>query len=139
MKKKDVFIVLFIGEAIALFGLTILRNMDIGKIAWLNWALPIIFPLITLFFFWLAHIIGKKFLFVFQLAKFGLTGALNTFVDLGILSILMSVSGIASGVAYSLFKAIGFIGATTNSYLWNKHWTFKKKQSQKLKKNFCNF
>ena len=139
MKKKDIFIVLFIGEAIAIFGLTILRNMDIEKMAWLNWVLPVIFPFITLFCFWVAHIIGKKFLFVFQLAKFGLTGALNTFIDLGILSILMATSGITSGLAYSLFKGIGFIGATTNSYFWNKHWTFQKKESQEVKKELLQF
>jgi len=139
MKKKDIFIVLFIGEAIALFGLTILRNMDISAMTQLNWVLPIVFPLITLFCFWVAYVIGKKFLFVFQLAKFGLTGALNTFIDLGILSILMAVSGITAGWGYSIFKGIGFIGATTNSYFWNKHWTFQKKESQEIKKEFLQF
>lgn len=139
MKKKDIFIVLLIGEALALFGLTILRNIDISAMAQLNWVLPIVFPFITLFCFWVAYIIGKKFLFVFQLAKFGLTGALNTFIDLGILSILMVVFGITAGWGYSIFKGIGFIGATTNSYFWNKHWTFQKKESQKIKKELLQF
>jgi len=138
MKKKDIFIVLLIGEAIALFGLTILRNMDIGGMGWLNWALPIIFPFITLFCFWVASILGKKFLFIFQLAKFGLTGALNTFIDLGILSILMAIFGISAGWGYSLFKGLSFIGATTNSYFWNKFWTFEKKKSE-VKKEFLQF
>jgi putative flippase GtrA len=139
MKKKNIIIVLLIGEAIALFGLTILRNMDVMGMSWLNWALPVIFPFITLFCFWVAYVLGKKFLFIFQLAKFGLVGALNTFVDLGILSILMAVSGVASGLAYSVFKGISFIGATTNSYFWNKLWTFEKKKSQDAKKEFLQF
>jgi len=139
MKKKDIFIVLFIGEALALFGLTILRNMDISAMAQLNWVLPIVFPFITLFCFWVAYVIGKKFLFIFQLAKFALTGALNTFIDLGILSVLMALSGITAGWGYSIFKGIGFVGATTNSYFWNKHWTFQKKESKEVKKEFLQF
>ena len=139
MKKKDIVIVLLIGEAIALFGLIILKNIEVRGIGWLNWALPAFLPFFSLFCFWLAYVLGKRFLFVFQLAKFALVGALNNFIDLGILSILMALSGISSGWAYSLFKAISFIGGTTNSYFWNKLWTFEKKESQERKKEIFKF
>ena len=59
-----------------------------------------------------------------QIAKFVAIGALNTFLDLGILNILIVVSGVAVGYWYTLFKSFSFIIANVNSYFWNKHWTF---------------
>ena len=63
----------------------------------------------------------------FQFFKFVLVGFLNTLIDFAILNILIFASGAASGLVFVFFKAIGFAGANTNSYLWNKFWTFKTK------------
>jgi putative flippase GtrA len=60
-----------------------------------------------------------------QIVKFGIVGAINTGVDLGILNILIFTTGITSGIGFTLFKGISFIIAVTNSYFLNKLWTFK--------------
>jgi len=67
--------------------------------------------------------------FSFQFIKFLCVGLLNTGVDFGVLNFLMLLTGITSGIGYSFFKAISFMAAVTNSYFFNKRWTFKKGKS----------
>ena len=73
------------------------------------------------------------------MAKFLLVGALNTLIDLGVLNFLMWISGIYTGIFYSIFKAISFLIATINSYLWNKHWTFEKRERVFAPKEYFKF
>jgi putative flippase GtrA len=82
---------------------------------------------------WVASVIGRKLAILLQAARFFLVGTLNTFLDLVVLNILIWISGIATGVLYSVFKAISFLGATTNSYFWNKYWTFGKRETPTTK------
>jgi len=89
--------------------------------------LPVIFPIGAVVAFAIAHFLVKKIPVFLQVVKFGLVGVLNTFVDLGVLNLLILITGFASGVYFSVFKGISFIVAVINSYYWNKFWTFKKK------------
>lgn len=75
----------------------------------------------------------------YQVIKFILVGILNTFVDLGILNILILASGAVSGLLYSAFKGVSFIAAVINSYFLNKFWTFKKKETRKNQREFTRF
>ncbi len=60
-----------------------------------------------------------------QIIKFVIVGVGNTLVDLIVLNLLISIAGIASGAPFVIFKAISFLVAATNSYFWNKRWTFR--------------
>ena len=60
-----------------------------------------------------------------QIIKFVIIGVSNTLVDLTVLNLLMFLTGVTSGVPYIAFKAASFLVAVTNSYLWNKRWTFR--------------
>src|SRR3989344_9645258 len=75
----------------------------------------------------IAALLGRKFVTLFQGAKFLLVGGLNTFMDLGVLNLLIAASGITAGIGFSVFKGFSFLIAVANSYLWNKYWTFRGK------------
>ncbi len=70
---------------------------------------------------------SRKKLFA-QIYKFVIIGALNTAIDFGVLNLLMWWTGIYSGNWIILLNMISFSVAVTNSYFWNKYWTFKAKE-----------
>jgi len=78
---------------------------------------------------------------VFQFLKCGVVGILNTAVDFAVLNALMYITGITSGSKYTLFTGVAFCFAVTNSFIWNKNWTFKSKtkNSEELFKQICVF
>ena len=69
--------------------------------------------------------LAEKHPSILQFPKFITVGVSNTIIDFGILNLLMYLTGETSGIFFSLFKSISFIVAVTNSYILNKHWTFK--------------
>jgi len=77
--------------------------------------------------------------FFFQLAKFGAVGAANFSVDLGVLSLLTYIFSVYTGNLVGLFKIISFIAAVTNSYFWNKFWSFGDKSSSDIKEEYSKF
>jgi len=81
----------------------------------------------------------QKFPIIEQFLKFGLIGAMNTLVDLGILNVLMYGSGQTEGIYYSIFKAISFTGAVIFSYNLNKRWTFQDLSDEDRAKKFTQF
>ena len=126
MKKVDAIISIIIGFLIGVFFFIALKNL--GKSFPYSWLLLIIFPPLALAGMFIASYIGKKLLIIYQAAKWVLVGALNTFIDLGVLNGLIWISGIATGLFFTVFKGLSFLVATLNSYFWNKHWTFRKKE-----------
>ena len=138
MKKIDVILALIIGEVIAWFFYGILKNFEI-EIKFLNLILAISFPILTLAGIYISWFLGKKFLWIFQAAKFLLIGALATLVDLGTLNLLIWISGIARGWWFSIFKGISFIVATFSKYLGDKFWAFEKMERKGIKREFSQF
>ncbi|OGG42922.1 hypothetical protein A3G50_01390 [Candidatus Jorgensenbacteria bacterium RIFCSPLOWO2_12_FULL_42_11] len=60
-----------------------------------------------------------------QFGKFCAVGFLNTFLGFAIINLLMRFTGITEGVYFSLFLAPAFLASATNSYFWNKFWSFQ--------------
>jgi putative flippase GtrA len=122
MKKIDIIISIIITELTVLYFVLLFK--DVRGI----WILFIISPFLAAFGIWLAYLIGKKFLFVFQLVKFLLIGIAAALVDLGILNLIILISGISIGFAFSIFKTISFIIAFSAKFLGDKLWAFEKKE-----------
>ena len=103
---------------------------------------------------YVAALLGKKIPAVWQIGKFGVIGILNTLVDLGVLAAIASFVNSRYGVEsdyiigmigtwtvtiYTMYKAISFVVANINSYLWNKYWTFAVGVAQKTKAEYLQF
>jgi len=133
MKKIDLILSIVIGLIVGIFFSYILGQTGFAASSWI---FIILFPILAFFGMYIASLIGQKFLFIYQAAKFFLVGVLNTLIDIGILSLLIDLTNIAKGLFYSVFKAISFLVATTNSYFWNKFWTFEKREDVKAQEFF---
>jgi putative flippase GtrA len=60
-----------------------------------------------------------------QFGKFLAVGTVNTIIDFGTLNLFSWLTGIYGGVRLAPINVLGVLFALTNSYLLNKHWTFK--------------
>jgi len=145
MKKIDIICSFIIGEVIAVTFLGILKcspkylpDMPL-LVTKLAWYFPVIFPVLSILGVFIAFFLVQKVPTLFQLAKFVLVGALNTFIDLGILILLLTIFGISAGLLYSISKALSFSCSIVNSYVWNKYWTFGKKETKVNGKEFGKF
>ena len=69
------------------------------------------------------------FFLKFQFVRFAIIGLMNTALDFGVLNVLIAVTGVRGGFILVLLNSISFTVATTNSYFWNKYWTFKDKDA----------
>jgi putative flippase GtrA len=159
MKRSDIIATLILGEIAAWLLLSVARAFlkpefydKIHNLLLIG--LPIGFPILCLIFIYVAFFIGKKIIVIRQAAKFVLVGGLNTLVDWGALSFLIFIFRNSLSIDsrdvlltifsltilyYSLFKGISFLLATVNSYAWNKLWTFKRKTTETVGKEFLQF
>ncbi len=137
MKRSDIISALVIGEIVAVFLIFVLKNL--GYFFNSLWLSLVVLPILALLALYITYLLGRKFPAIFQFGKFASVGLANFGVDLGILNILMLISGTAGGVAYSFFKGISFIVATIHSYFWNKFWTFRKTETKEMGKESLQF
>ncbi|MFA6407096.1 MAG: GtrA family protein [Candidatus Paceibacterota bacterium] len=79
---------------------------------------------IPLWLLW-CGILGRRHCAIHDFGKFAAVGALNTFIDLGILNLFMLLTGISTGAFFVITKTIAYICASANSYFFNKIWTFR--------------
>ena len=143
MKKSDVLIAAAIGALTALYFINLFSEPGfvekLGPLAGMLWILLPLFTFLAPFCLWIAYLIGKKYLFVFQLAKFLLAGVLATIFDLGTLSLFIAYTGISAGILYLTFKAVSFIIATVLKYIPDKFWAFKKRETEGMQKELTQF
>jgi len=140
MKKIDIILAIITGLGVGFLFTWLLKNSKF-YLPFLSWTLPLFFPFLALFCLWIAYLIGKKYLFVYQLAKFLLIGACFAIFDLIILNILMERFGIRKEeeLKYALFVTISFVIATTAKYIFDKYWAFEQKEKRELGKEFLKF
>ena len=134
MNRKDLIASLIIGAAVGLLVQPILANLLSGHSlsGMERTGIFIFFALFAPFALWLCERIGKIVKGFYQFGKFAAVGTLNSFIDIGIfnLEIFLYASPIST-VIFAVFKAISFLFATTNSFAWNKYWTFSAGEKPK--------
>lgn len=126
MSKKDFIIAFIVGELVAWLIWPVWLNLGFGY--WnLRWYLLILLPIVCAIGLWITSLIGKFLPIVWQFAKFGLIGILNTLLDFGILNLLSYTTKVYSGGWLIVINVFSFLAANLNSYFWNKSWTFNSK------------
>ena len=126
--KRDVALSLIAGFLVAVLFLISAKNLDV-TLPFNKYLLPVIFPILALIGLYTLFRISRIWRPVaFQFGKFFIVGGLNTFMDLGILNLLIFLTDITHGIFFSVFKAVSFILTVINSYFWNKLWTFDKRE-----------
>jgi len=138
MRKIDIILALVIGEVTAWFFYEMVKTIDL-EIPNLALILAVSFPILSALGLWISWLLGKRFLWIYQMAKYLLIGVVATMMDLGIMNGLIMVSGLAAGVWYSVFKAISFIVATCAKYFGDKFWAFEKMEKEGMGKEFGQF
>ncbi len=144
MKKSDIILAILagLGTAWIFYGMIqeiediYVFGMDIKA---LSLFLYLILPIGAIFALWISNLIGKKFLFVPQAAKFLLIGILATLIDIEIFKGLELVSGLDTSVTRAAFKGVSFVGATFAKYWGNKFLAFEKKGTEKAGKELIQF
>ncbi|OGZ29279.1 MAG: hypothetical protein A2931_03880 [Candidatus Niyogibacteria bacterium RIFCSPLOWO2_01_FULL_45_48] len=129
---KNHILAVFAGFLTGVLLIPTLRNLDLElpyETAALVFALPVMFLLGSV----IAVLVGRKFPWFWQLAKFGEVGFLNTAIDFGILNFLIFITGFSAGLYFSVFKAASFIVANINSYVWNRFWVFETRRAVSAK------
>ncbi|MFA6376223.1 MAG: GtrA family protein [Candidatus Paceibacterota bacterium] len=148
MNKTDAIIAMGIGAVTGLYFFDLLKNAASSATGQpmvpepfysLLWSIIPIFTVMAAIGLWVASLIGKKYLSIYQLAKFLLVGVLATIFDLGALNILMGLASASSGPVYVFLKGLSFIISTVVKYIPDKYWAFKKKETSNVKKEFIQF
>jgi len=122
MKAIDFIFALVCGWMLNWVTFDILKGFGIDFGLW-RWLLSWVLPLASLVCLWLAYLIGKKMVFVFQAAKHILVGAFATVVDLKVFEALVLLFTSFAGISIIL-KGISFLLSTSLKYWGNKHWAF---------------
>ncbi len=130
LDKKDLKISLFVGVIAGLLLLPTLPNLGLHLDINGKFIAVASLSLFTPFGYLVAVWLSRWFPVMIQFVKFGITGGLNALIYLSVLNLLISATGIATGIYYSLFVSFSFIVAVINSYVWNKYWVFRASESR---------
>lgn len=123
--QKDAVIGFVVGLLIGIFAIPVLQTNNLwGKLPYPYPLLLLALPAASAVGVWLARLMGGRLPFIWQVAKFGLIGVLNTAVDFGVYNILIFLTDYSRGSRVAALSVISFAVALMNSYFWNRRWVF---------------
>jgi putative flippase GtrA len=128
MTKKDLKAIFLIGAGVGLLIQPILANLitSVQLTLVIRAGIFVFFTLFAPFALWICAMIAKAWKAFYQFGQFAAVGTLNSFIDIGVLNLetyLYGGAGVSTAL-FAVFKAISFLCATTNSFVWNRNWTF---------------
>ena len=139
MKVIDIIFALICGRIAAWLAHDFLKGYGI-EIGSYKWLLYFALPIFSLACLWLAYLIGKKLLFVFQAAKYVLVGIFVTIVDLKLFEFLVWIFLLfLTAINPIISKGISFLISTYIKYWGNKHWTFEKPEKEGIRQEIFQF
>jgi len=147
--KKDFWLAILAGEIVVWLSLPTLKNIKILELL-VKWGIElklfVVFwaffvpagALLGLYLFYLAAKRKNQIGFL-QMGKYGVIGVLNTFLNAGIYNFLIFITNIALGFTVDLFFVVAFVITVTNSFFWNRYWTFEKTGTETVGKDAFQF
>lgn len=139
MKVIDIIFALVCGWIVAWLAHDFLKGYGI-EIGSYKWLLYFSLPIFSLACLWLAYLIGKKLLFVFQAAKYILVGIFVTIIDLKLFEFLVWIFSLfLTAINPVISKGISFLISTYIKYWGNKHWTFEKPEKEGIRQEIFQF
>ncbi|MGB7291074.1 MAG: GtrA family protein [Thermodesulfobacteriota bacterium] len=144
LRKTDIISGIILGIIIAIFSFAVLKNLEYviplpNFILKSLWSILVVIPVLIFSLIIITYNLGRRWPTFYQFGKFIIIGFSNTAIDFGVLNFLMYVSSIDRGILFSVFKGISFLLAVTNSYFWNKYWTFEKNRTDQWGREFFKF
>ena len=145
MKKIDIISPIVLGLIIAALLISLLKVLETqlqitgNKAILIQLALIVLVPSSLVLWVYITFNLGKRRHIFFQFGKFLPIGVANTAIDFGSLNLLILMSGVDKGLWFSVFKGISFVCAVTNSYLWNRYWTFESGGTEGIGREFLKF
>jgi len=147
--KKDFWLAILAGEVVVWLSLPTLKNIKVLELL-AKWGIGLkSFTAVWIFFIPAGAILGLYLFYLIakrknkigflQMGKYGVIGVLNTFLNAGIYNFLIFITNIASGITIDLFFIAAFIITVTNSFFWNRHWTFEKIGTETTNKDAFQF
>jgi putative flippase GtrA len=135
MSRRDFTSILVIGAAVGLLIQPILaNNLSAHALTYLTLGARIGIFLMFLIFaplaLWIAKLLSNWISGLYQFAQFAAVGTLNSFIYGAVLNIETFWYGSTAigNLWYGIFITIAFLFSTTNSFLWNKYWTFSARE-----------
>lgn len=125
--KGDFYLVAVIGFCVGWLLLMPLKNLGFEIKPFLILASVLGLTVFAPFALLILKLLSRKFQVFEQFGKFAAVGTLNTLLYLAVINLFIFLTNISRGSFYSLFVVTGFLVSTTNSYLWNKFWTFQSR------------
>ena len=139
MKKIDIIFSLVCGWLVGWLVCSFSNDYGFNIGLW-AWFLPPILAVFAFFCLFIADFIGKKILFVYQLAKHILVGIFATVIDLKTFELFVWIFSISFAIVNPIiFKGVSFLVSTSVKYFLNKNWTFIKPEKDGLAWEICKF
>ncbi len=139
-RARDYEYAVILGFIIGLF--LIPTEMNLAKqhhiSVYIYWLTFFAFPVLAVIGLFITRLLFSRIAVLWQFSKFALIGISNTAINFGVLNFLSFASGIDTGLLPAIFAAVAFFAATTNSYIWNSHWSFKN-NNQRTPAEFLQF
>lgn len=134
IQKRDLIYGTIIGAAVGLLAQPVMSNLTVtladlglGVNTKTRILVFVFFTILAPAVLFLASFVGKFVPVIYQFAKFAAVGTLNSFINLGVGNLLATITNTTSGWLVTLFSVVSSLVATTNSFFWNKLWTFDSK------------